>query len=166
MFVIALLYSTATPLTDAQPFRLHIVPITLAAANGFVAEHHRTHKPARGCKFCIAVTEAGRLCGVVIAGRPVARTLDDGVTLELVRVCTDGTPNACSKLYGAARRAAAALGYWRVITYTIPAEGGASLRAAGFTLAGTGKGGSWSRASRLRVPSAPQMPKHRWEIRL
>ena len=102
---------------------------------------------------------------VVIAGRPVARHLDDGWTLEVTRLCTDGTANACSKLYAAAGRAARALGYTRLITYTLPAEGGASLRAAGWRLVGQRGGGNWNRARRPRrdTPEALRVPKLLWE---
>ncbi len=67
-----------------------------------------------------------------MVGRPVARALDDGITSEIIRTCTDGTHNANSMLYGAAVRACKAMGYRRVITYTQEDESGASLRAAGF----------------------------------
>lgn len=42
--------------------------------------------------------------GVAIAGQPIARKLDDGLTIEVRRLCTDGTKDACSKLYGACAR--------------------------------------------------------------
>lgn len=143
---------------------LTVVPITLREANAFVARHHRHHKPARGCRFCVAVaSEDGLVRGVAVAGRPVARLADDGWTLEVTRVCTDGTANACSKLYGACRRAAFALGYRRVITYTLPAEGGASLRGAGWLLLGVAGGGSWSRRERPRVDAHPIEQKTLWE---
>ena len=85
---------------------LELMPISLAVANGFVAEHHRHHKPVRGHKFSLGCMVDGRLVGVAIVGRPVSRYLDDGLTLEVNRLCTDGTKNACSFLYGAAARAA------------------------------------------------------------
>jgi len=144
---------------------LHIRPIGLRAANAFVAEHHRHHGPTRGHKFSICVADAwGQIRGVAIAGRPVARELDDGAHLEVVRVCTDGTPNACSMLYGAVRRAAKAMGYPpdQVITYTLGSESGASLRAAGWRLAGCTEGGSWDRPRRSRVDSHPTEKKLRW----
>lgn len=139
-------------------------PITLRAANAFVAQHHRHHKPPRGCVFCVSVLgEAGDLCGVAIIGRPLARMLQDGVTCEVTRVCTDGTRNACSKLYSVAARAARTLGYERIVTYILPDEGGASLRAAGWTLDrdGTG-GGTWSRDGRVRVDEHNTALKLRW----
>jgi hypothetical protein len=91
---------------------------------------------------------------VVIVGRPVARMLDNGWTLEVNRCCTDGTRNACSLLYGAAWRAAKALGYRRLITYTLPEEGGASLRGAGWKDLGLRGGGNWNVPSRPRVDTA------------
>ena len=94
-----------------------LTPINLKTANAFVQQYHRHHKPTRGHKFSIGVSENGALVGVAICGRPVARRLDDGYTLEVNRLCTDGTPNACSILYAAAYRAARAMGYNKVITY-------------------------------------------------
>lgn len=115
--------------------RLHIVPVTLEQANDFVRQHHRHNRALPGYRFALGVADqAGRLRGVAIVGYPAARALNDGVRAEVRRVCTDGTPNACSMLYGAARRAARAMGHRPVITYTLPSEGGASLRAAGFRI--------------------------------
>lgn len=111
---------------------LEIRPITLRAACAFIADHHRHNKPPRGHKFSIAVHSDGELVGVITAGRPVARAYDDGLTLEVNRSCTDGTPNANSMLYGAVWRAARAMGYVRLLTYTQADESGSSLRAAGF----------------------------------
>jgi hypothetical protein len=109
-----------------------IVPITMKAACAFVQELHRHNKPPRGHKFSIGLEDDGRLVGVVMCGRPVARHFDDGFTIEVNRSCTDGTANANSMLYGAAWRAAKAMGYTRCITYTRTDESGASLKAAGF----------------------------------
>lgn len=143
---------------------LHITPIGLDEANAFVEAHHRHHDPVPGAKFCVAVSdEAGQVRGVAIVGRPVSRMLDDGWTLEVNRVCTDGMHNACSILYGACRRVGFGLGYRRIITYTLPKEGGASLRAAGWRLLGERGGGSWSRTSRPRVDTAPTQAKLLWE---
>lgn len=131
--------------------RLRITPISLAEANAFVQVRHRHHKPVVGHKFSIAAAANDTVHGVAIVGRPVARKLDDGMTLEVNRCCTDGTKNACSMLYGAAWRAAKALGYGRLITYTLPEEGGVSLRASGWTLIGQRGGGNWNVASRPRI---------------
>lgn len=143
--------------------KLDLVPCTLEEANAFVERHHRHHKPVPGAKFCIAVSCADRIVGVCIVGRPIARMLDDGWTLEVNRTCTDGTKNANSMLYGAARRAAWALGYKKLITYTLPEEGGVSLTAAGWKCIGEAGGGRWSRGSRPRVDTHPTQTKIRWE---
>jgi tRNA A37 N6-isopentenylltransferase MiaA len=142
---------------------IEVVPVTLRAANAYVAEHHRHHRPTRGCLFCIGLETEGHLVGVTIVGRPVARMLQDGRTAEVTRLCTDGTRNACSALYGAAWRAARAIGYRRLVTYTLPEEGGTSLRAAGWRLIGEAGGGSWSRTERPRVDAHPMQSKLRWE---
>ena len=119
---------------------LRIVPISLKEANAFVLAHHRHLKPVTGHKFSIAVADTDpaslTLHGVVIVGRPVSRMSDDGWTLEVNRCATDGTHNACSMLYRAAWRAAKAIGYSRLITYTLATEPGASLKAAGLSLLG------------------------------
>lgn len=123
---------------------LRIVPISLDAANEYVDRVHRHNDPLPGHKFSIGVEDAdGVLRGVAIVGNPSAPQLQKVRRLiEIRRVCTDGARNACSKLYGAARRACREMGYERVITYTLPSEGGASLRAAGFTLDKQDAGGS------------------------
>jgi hypothetical protein len=144
--------------------RLEIVPLTQREAVAFIAQHHRHHKPSRGDVFRLGVADDdGNVRGVAMIGRPVARHLDDGWTLEVTRVATDGCPNACSKLYGAAWRAARALGWRRLITYTLPEEGGASLRGAGWREIGSAGGGSWSCKSRPRVDLHPTQIKIRWE---
>ena len=144
--------------------KLAIVPLDLAEANELVSRWHRHHKPTVGHKFSIGVAdESGEVIGAAIIGRPVARRSDDGWTLEVLRVSTDGTKNACSALYGAAWRAARAMGYRRLITYTLPSEGGTSLRAAGWKLVGETPGGSWSRSSRPRVDKHPLGQKLIWE---
>ena len=109
---------------------LVVVPVSFKNAAGFVAEHHRHHRPPVGHKFSIGVADGETLVGVAMVGRPVARFYDDGLTLEVNRTATDGTPNANSMLYGAAWRAAKALGYRRLITYTQDGETGVSLSAA------------------------------------
>jgi len=111
---------------------MEIRPITFKAACAFVLRLHRHNKPPRGHKFSVSLVDGNEVVGVAMAGRPVARHYDDGLTLEINRTCTDGSKNANSMLYGACRRAAWALGYRRVITYTQAIECGGSLRAAGF----------------------------------
>jgi hypothetical protein len=121
---------------------LRITPITHALANDFVRRFHRHHRPTPGAIFCVGVSDSEQLRGVAICGRPVARAFDDGVTLEINRVATDGARNACSMLLAACRKAGRALGFERIITYTLPSEGGASLRAAGYRFDGEAGGPS------------------------
>lgn len=140
-----------------------LIPITLAEANAFVEKFHRHHRPVPGSKFCVGASDGENICGVIIVGRPVARHLDDGWTLEVNRSCTDGTKNVNSMLYGAARRAAWALGYRKLVTYTLASESGSSLRAAGWKCIGERGGGKWSRESRPRVDLHPLQTKLLWE---
>lgn len=156
---------------------LEIRPVTLKEANAYVAAHHRHNQRTTGHKWSVAVYDGETLCGVAIAGQPIARKLDDGLTIEIRRVCTDGTPNACSMLYGACCRAARAMGYKRIVTYTLVSEPGASLRASGFTDCGEAGGVSWNVPSRRRElyeaqtsmfgekPKYPLEKKRRWEKR-
>lgn len=110
---------------------LTIVPCELSEANAFVAQHHRHHRPVVGHKFSLAVSDGEAIRGVAIVGRPVARMLQDGETLEVTRVATDGAINACSALYAACWRAVRAMGYRRLVTYILAEELGTSVRAAG-----------------------------------
>lgn len=144
---------------------LYLVPMTLVEANEFVRIYHRHHQPVIGHKFSIGVSDGEKVVGVAIVGRPVARYLDDGWTLEVNRTCTDGTPNVNSMLYGACQRATFALGYKKLITYTLPEEGGASLRASNWKCIGRAGGGSWNCKSRPRVDMHPLQEKIRWEIK-
>lgn len=140
-------------------------PITYEDAAAYVGLHHRHHRPPQGWKWGIqAVDGDGKTVGVVMVGRPVARSFDDGWTLEVIRCCTDGTKNAPSMLYAAAWRAARALGYRRLVTYTLPQEGGASLRAVGWRVVHQTKGGSWDCPSRPRTDNHPTGPKTLWEM--
>ena len=160
-----------TPLPTGRDNVLTVTPIDFAEANAYVTKYHRHHRPVVGCKFCIAVSISvegrteGKVVGVCIVGRPVGRHSDNGWTLEVNRVCTDGTRNACSMLYGAAWRAAKALGYRRLITYTLPEEGGASLRASGWKLIGERGGGNWNVKSRPRIDTAAELQGQKllWE---
>ena len=111
---------------------LAIKPMHLKEANEFVRRYHRHNIPTVGGKFAIACYDDNKLCGVAICGRPTARNADDGATLEIYRNCTDGTRNACSKLYGACVRIARDMGYKRVITYILESENGASVKASNF----------------------------------
>lgn len=142
---------------------LTIQPITQVEAKAFIVRFHRHHNPSPGWLFGLAVNDGENVVGVAMVGRPVSRMLDDGLTAEVNRCCTDGTRNACSSLYGACWRAAKALGYRRLITYTLAEEGGSSLRGAGWKLLGERGGGKWSRATRERVDEHPTQRKLLWE---
>jgi len=148
---------------------LVVKPIELRDANAFVAMHHRHHKPVVGHRFSIACYEGDRICGVAIAGRPVARRLNPLTHLEVTRLCTDGTQNACSKLYAAVASAAKSMGYEIVQTYTLESEGGASLRASGWVCKGNADGGNWNTGSvargllfGTRRTDQPMETKQRW----
>ena len=146
--------------------RLRIVPVKFEVACGFVATWHRHHQPPIGHKFSVGVvTPDDVLRGVAIVGRPVARSYDDGSTLEVNRSATDGTPNANSALYGAAWRAAKALGYRRLVTYTQDGESGSSLRAAGWrVIAERPARPGWSVPSRPRDDrGVDYIPRTLWE---
>lgn len=148
---------------------LRVVPVTFDTACRFVEMWHRHHTAPVGCKFCQGVAdEAHVLRGVAITGRPISRTFDDGLTLEVTRSATDGTPNANSLLYGAAWRAAKALGYTRLVTYTQAEESGSSLRAAGWRVVAERRprtpAQSWNHPSRPRGPRANEgIPRTLWE---
>ena len=145
--------------------RLSKQPLAFADAAAFVTGHHRHHRAPVGHKFSIAAVRATEIVGVVIVGRPVSRHRDDGRTLEVTRLCVrDGERNACSFLYGAAAKAAFALGYQRLGTYTLKSEPGTSLRAAGWRLIAETPGRSWSVPSRPRDDKHPIEPKLLWEI--
>ncbi len=141
---------------------MEIRPINLKSANAFVVQHHRHHKPVAGYKFAVACYDDDKLVGVAICGRPVSRLLDNGVTLEINRCCTDGTRNACSMLYGASYRVAKAMGYKRVITYTLQSELGASLKAAGFINDGKAGAPQWTGKRSGRNNGVPAEYKTRW----
>jgi hypothetical protein len=144
-----------------------LCPITLKTARDFVREHHRHNAPPQGCKFSIGLTADGALIGVVVCGRPIARAHDDGYTAEITRCCVlEDMPNANSRLYAAAIRAARAMGYRRIITYSLPDESGASLKAVGFRADGLTKQNpnGWDMPGRPRRKPGkyPDCPKIRW----
>lgn len=143
--------------------RLVVVPMTLDEANAFIAQLHRHHQPVVGHKFSIGAAIGERVVGVAINGRPVSRERDDGWTMEVTRLCTDGTKNACSLLYAASWRAAKAMGYRRSGTYILKSEDGASLRAAGWRIVHEVRGRSWDCPSRPRVDKHPTQGKILWE---
>lgn len=145
--------------------RLNRVAIGLDEANAFVERFHRHHMKVQGHKFSIGAELDGNIVGVVIVGRPISRMRDDGETLEVTRLCTDGTKNACSFLYGAAAKAAFALGYKRIGTYILESESGVSLIASGWKLIGKTDGGTWSRTNRPRVDKHPTQEKFLFEAK-
>lgn len=156
---------------------IEIRPISLKEANRFIVEKHRHHDKVQGHKFSEAAYMDGELVGVAVVGRPVSRHLDDGLSLEITRLCTDGTKNVCSALYGRCARIAKDMGYKRILTYILASEEGTSLKASGWTcdLAEAG-GGDWSCASRPRetiqatlfgeVQKYPTERKQRWSKEL
>lgn len=151
---------------------MNVVPITLREACEFVARHHRHNKPPAGWKFGVGLRNGDEMVGVATAGRPVARALDDGLTIEVNRTCTDGTRNANSMLYGAVCRAAQAMGYKRAVTYTQADECGASVRAVGFIKAAElNARPSWADSSvklkgKRDAVGNGGIPRIRWEKKL
>lgn len=141
---------------------LKIRPCHLREARDYVGRFHRHSIPPVGGKFAVSCYNDDAMCGVAICGRPVSRCLDNGSTLEILRCCTDGTPNACSKLYGACCRIGFAMGYECVITYTLVSESGISLRAAGFVCDGKAGGKHWTGCRRRDYYVAPEVQKLRW----
>lgn len=145
---------------------LTLIPLPLKEANAFVAAHHRHHKPVAGHKFSLGCVKDGQLVGVAIVGRPVSRYLDDGMTLEVNRLCSTGEKNVCSFLYGAAARAARMLGYRKIITYTLDSEPGTTLRAAGWSCAGLAGGKEWTGQRKPKEQQYPAQMKLRYEKNL
>lgn len=143
---------------------LEIKPIHIKSACEYVRQYHRHNIPPVGGKFAISCYDGDRMCGVAICGRPTARKLDDGETLEIYRNCTDGTHNTCSKLYGACVRIARDMGYKKVITYTLESENGSSLKASNFTCVGMAGGLEWTGKRRRDYYIAPREMKKRWEV--
>lgn len=141
---------------------MEIIPITLKVANSYVNKFHRHHNATTGCKFAIGIkNDNNELIGVAICGRPVSRYYDNGTTLEINRVCTNGTYNACSMLYGACCRIAKDMGYKKVITYTLKSEKGTSLKASNFTCEGEAGGTHWT-GKRNKGQKLPHEMKLRW----
>lgn len=138
------------------------VPLERPEACEFVDKLHRHHQGVKQDKFRIGAEVDGQLVGVIQVGRPVSRALDDGKTLEVVRLCTDGTRNACSFLYSRAARVAKELGYEKIITYILDSESGDSLKATGWHKEADIRGKSWNCPSRPRTTTAPTCNKQRW----
>jgi hypothetical protein len=144
---------------------LRLVPVNRDQAYAAITAWHRHHQPPQGYRYAVGVADGDRLVGVATAGRPVSRHLDDGRTVEVTRVATDGTPHACSMLYGACWRAARALGYSRAVTYTQAGESGASLRAAGWMHEATRRARpGWDMPSRRRRACYGASERHLWMV--
>lgn len=142
---------------------LTVVPLGRTAVNDFIDAHHRHHKRVQGGKFFFGAEQDGQLVGVCVVGRPVARLSDDGFTAEVTRLCSTGERNVCSLLYGAAARAAKAIGYRKIQTYVLEEEHGVSLKASGWMSEAETAGGSWNRPSRGgRREDQPLGRKRRW----
>ena len=152
---------------------LEIRPITFKTASQYIDQHHRHNGKTVGCKFVIGCFEGEKMVGVAVCGRPISRHYDDGFTLEINRVCTDGTHNACSMLYGASCRIAKDMGYKKVITYTLVTENGASLKASNFKCEGEAGGIEWTgernpnnkaykQMSLFPTKEKPHVMKQRW----
>lgn len=140
---------------------MEIRPITFREASNFIAKYHRHHKPTVGHKFSIGLYVNDTLIGCAVCGRPVSRYYDDGFTCEINRLCTDGTKNACSKLYGACCRIAKEMGYRKIITYILESESGSSLKASNFICEGKAGGVKWT-GTRDKGQSIPHEMKTRW----
>lgn len=148
---------------------LWVVPVELAEANAFISKHHRHHAPVIGHRFSVgAVDDAGQLRAVAVIGRPVARLAGHPRSvIEVARLASDGTPNACSILYAAAARAAKALGFERIQTYILAEELGTTLKASGWTSQGEAGGGQWVHTDgRPRRSDQPTGMKERWVLQL
>ena len=142
---------------------LTVVPISIKDANILVERHHRHHGKVLSALFAVAVADGEDIVGTALVGRPVARMLQDGWTVEVTRCVTWGAENACSALYAAAWRVARAMGYRKIITYTLKQESGVSLTAAGWKTIAKVKGRSWDCLSRPRIDKYPLLDKVRWQ---
>lgn len=140
---------------------MEIRPITFRQASEFISNNHRHHGATVGHKFSVGLYEEEKLIGVAVCGRPVSRYYDDGLTCEINRLCTDGTKNACSMLYGACCRIAKEMGYKKVITYILQSENGASLKASNFICEGEAGGTHWT-GERNKGQNIPNEMKTRW----
>lgn len=138
---------------------LQIQPIFQDEAFAFIQKYHRHHRKPVGSVFQLAVNDGINVVGVAIVGRPVNRTLQDGFTLEVTRLCSDGTKNVCSMLYAACWRVCKEMGYRKLITYILDSEPGTSLKAAGWKVVGIRGGGTWNRINRKRVDKHPTQKK-------
>lgn len=139
------------------------IPLTISQANKFINDKHRHHKPVTGHRFSIGCVKSGEIIGVCVVGRPVARNTSQYMVAEVTRLCTDGSKNACSFLYGAAARIAKEMGFESIQTFTLPEEGGVSLVASGWEMVAISAGGDWNSSShKNRRTDQPQGEKCKW----
>lgn len=146
---------------------MKIIPINLKTANEFVKKYHRHNKQVVGCRFAIGFEKDNQLVGVAICGRPVSRHLDNGKTLEVYRVCTNGLKNATSFLYSRCKRIGQLMGYEKIITYTLQAESGSSLRAIGAKIVkDVNHTKQWNDSKKVKrsIQSVTVQPKLRWDL--
>jgi hypothetical protein len=142
---------------------MKVIPLTLKEANAFIEQHHRHHKPVRGHRFSLGCVKDGQMVGVAICGRPVARKTNYQEVLEVTRLCTDGTKNACSCLYAACARVAKEMGFLKVQTFILETEHGSSLKASGWILDGHTRGHQWIHTDGIdRRTDQPTCDKHRY----
>lgn len=143
---------------------MRVVPLTLKQENEYVEENHRHHKRCVGHRFSLAaLDEDDKIIGVAIVGRPVARKVDPYKVAEVLRLCTDGSKNACSFLYGACARVAKEMGFEKIQTYILDSEDGTSLKASGWQMESTSPGGQWKHTDgKPRRTDQPTQPKTRW----
>lgn len=141
--------------------KLAAIPISLQQANEFIAQHHRHHEPVVRDKFRVACELDGKLVGVAQLARPNSRFLDNGRIIEVVRLCTDGTPDAASFLYSRAARIAREMGYHKIITYILDTESGTSLVASGWHKEDDVRGKVWNRPGKPVMEEEP-VNKQRW----
>jgi hypothetical protein len=147
---------------------LRIIPLTIRQANALVLRWHRHHKPVVGARWCLGLIDnSGSLIGAAIVGRPVSREVPQYEVAEVTRLVTNGSPNACSALYGACARVAKEMGFAKIQTYILATEPGTSLKAAGWIKTGVTSGGNWNHSWRKgRREDQPMIPKTRWEKQL
>lgn len=133
-------------------------PMELKEAQAYINQFHRHHQTSHRDKFRISAKDGEKTVGVIQVGRPVSRMLDDGITLEVLRLCSNGDKNVCSFLYSRAARIAKEMGYKKIITYILETESGTSLKASGWHLEADNVGGSnWNVPSRPREVISSQI---------
>lgn len=141
---------------------MQATPLTLFQANYFIRKHHRHHSPVQGHKFSVGALLDGQLVGVAVVGRPVSRGVDELTTMEVTRLCTDGSKDVCSFLYSKCARICREMGYSKIQTYILAEETGTSLRACGWHFETLTAGGEWKRSEGTERLNEQTTPKQRW----